>query len=96
MLANINTHNEDIRFGGSPNCSDPALEEFTLLREMGQEKYEVRTLNFKKAKFQLFREIINRITCVTVLRNKGVEQNWQIFKEVFHKEQELAISRKIS
>ncbi|KAK4830418.1 hypothetical protein QYF61_011042 [Mycteria americana] len=47
----------DVKIGGSLGCSDHALVEFTVLRDMGQEKNKVSTLNFRKAKFQLFKEL---------------------------------------
>jgi len=45
---------DDVKTGGSLGCSDHALVEFTVLREKGQAKSKVRTLNFRKEKFQLF------------------------------------------
>jgi len=37
-------------------------------------------LNFRKAKFQLFRELVNKTSWETVLKDKGTEKSWQIFK----------------
>ncbi|KFQ65375.1 hypothetical protein N334_04245, partial [Pelecanus crispus] len=62
-------------------------------RDMGQAKSKVRTLNFRKAKFQLFRELVNRTPWETGLRDKGAEQSWQIFKDASHRKQELLIPR---
>ncbi|KFQ15609.1 hypothetical protein N330_03315, partial [Leptosomus discolor] len=53
----------------------------------------VRTLNFRKAKFQLFEELVNKTPWETAFRDKGVEQRWQIFKNAFHRAQELSIPR---
>ncbi|KFQ70162.1 hypothetical protein N335_13707, partial [Phaethon lepturus] len=53
----------------------------------------VRTMNFRKAKFQLFRELVNRTHWETALRVKEAEQSWQIFKDTFHTAQELLIPR---
>lgn len=45
----------DIKTGCSLVCSCHALEEFTVLRDMGQVKGKVfRVKNFRKAEFQLF------------------------------------------
>lgn len=41
-------------------------------------------LNFRKANFQVFRETVNRIHWETSLRDKEVEQRWEICREVFH------------
>ncbi|KFQ27244.1 hypothetical protein N331_08889, partial [Merops nubicus] len=50
----------------------------------------ISTLNFKKANFQLFKELLNRTPWEAVLRDKGTEQSWQIHKEAFHRVQELS------
>jgi len=60
---------------------------------VGQANSKVRTLNFWKANFQLFKEFISKTPWETVLRDKGAEQSWQIFKDTFHKAQELSIPR---
>ncbi|KFQ80133.1 hypothetical protein N335_04342, partial [Phaethon lepturus] len=62
-------------------------------RDMGQVKHEVRTLNFRKANIQLFRELVSKTPWETALRDKGAEQSWQIFKDTFHRVQELSIPR---
>jgi len=74
----------DVKVGGSVGCSDHALVEFADLRDMGQAKSKVRTLNFRKAKFQLFKVLVSRTPWKTVLRDKGAEQSWQLFKDAFH------------
>ncbi|KFQ75677.1 hypothetical protein N337_11763, partial [Phoenicopterus ruber ruber] len=53
----------------------------------------VRTLNFRKANLQLFKELVNRTPWETALRDKGAEQSWQLFKEAFHRVQELSTPR---
>ena len=81
----------DIKIGGSLGWSDHALVEFAVLRDMGQAKSTVRTLNFRKAKFQLFKELVNRTPWEAALRDKGAEQSWQIFKDAFQRAQKLSI-----
>ncbi|GAB0190824.1 ras GTPase-activating protein 1-like [Grus japonensis] len=60
MVTNASELMKDIKIGGSLGCSDHALVEFTVLREMDQATSKVRTLNFRKANFQLFKELVNR------------------------------------
>lgn len=48
---------------------------------------------FRKANFQLFKEIVNRIPWEMALGDRSAEQRWQIFKEVFHVVQDLSILR---
>ncbi|KAK4829023.1 hypothetical protein QYF61_001798 [Mycteria americana] len=93
MVTNAGELISDIKIGGSLGCSDHTLVEFTVLRDMGQERSIVRTLNFRKAKFQLFYELVSRTPWETDLSNRGAEQSWQIFKDGFHKAQELSVPR---
>jgi len=65
----------DVKIGGSLGCSDHALVELTLRREMRITKSIVRTLNFRRANFQLFKEIVRRTPWETVLRDRGTEQS---------------------
>jgi len=83
----------DVKIGGSLGCSDHALVELMLLKEMGITKSIVRTLNFRRANFQLFKEIVRRTPWETVLRDRGTEQSWQVFKDVFQTAQELSIPK---
>jgi len=48
----------DVKTGGSLDCSDHALVEFTVLRDIGKVRSIVRTLNFREANFQPFKESI--------------------------------------
>ncbi|KFR00948.1 hypothetical protein Y956_13862, partial [Nipponia nippon] len=62
-------------------------------RDKGRVKSIVRTLNFRKANFQLFKELIKRTPWEMTLRDKGGQQSWQIFKDTFHRAQEVSIPR---
>ncbi|PKU49307.1 rna-directed dna polymerase from mobile element jockey-like [Limosa lapponica baueri] len=64
----------DVKLGGSLDCSGHVLLEFRVLRYMGQGKNEVRTLNLRKAKFQLFKELVNTNPWKTALRDKRAER----------------------
>ncbi|KFV48258.1 hypothetical protein N328_03880, partial [Gavia stellata] len=62
-------------------------------KDMCQAKSKVRTMNFRKAKFQLFKELVNRTPWETAFSNKGAKQSSQIFKDAFHRAQEFLIPR---
>lgn len=49
--------------------SDHALVEFPVLRDVGQAKSRIKTLNLRKANFQLFRALVRRIPWETALRD---------------------------
>lgn len=57
------------------------MVEFTLLKDTGWTKSKMRMQNFRKAKFHLFRELVNKTTWESVLKDKEAEQSWQIFTE---------------
>jgi len=71
----------DVKDEGSLGYSDHALVEFTVLRDMVLTKSKVRTLNFRKEKVQLLKWLVNRNAWESALRDKEVEQRWQIFKD---------------
>ena len=54
---------------------------------------ELQDLNFRKANFQLFKELVNRIPWEIALRYGEAEQSQQIFKDAFHRASELLIPR---
>jgi len=81
MLTSASELISDIKTGGSLGCSGHALVEFTDLRDMGKARSIVRTLNFRKGNFQIFKELVSRTPWETVLRDRGAEQRWQILKD---------------
>jgi len=82
-----------IRTGGCLGCSDHAMVEFVLRKDMKQVKSKISMLNFRKDKFELFSEFVNRTPWETVTIGMGAEQNWQIFKEAFLRAQEVSIPK---
>ena len=68
------------------------MVELTVLKDMGKTS-TVRTLYFRKANLQLFKQLIGMTPWERVLRERGAEQSWQIFKDGFHRSQELLIPR---
>jgi len=51
--------------GGSLGCSDHALEEFTISKDIGQAISKVKTLNFGRVNFQLFKQLVDRTSWET-------------------------------
>lgn len=90
VVTDVNEPIWNDKIGSSPGCSNHELWEFTVLRDMGQEKSKVWTLNLKKAHFQLFKEFISRTPWETGLRDKRVEK---IFEDAFHRVQEIVMPR---
>jgi len=93
MLTNASELISGINRRGSLGCSDHTLVEFTVLRDTGKVRSVVRTLNFRKADFQIVKELVSRTPWETVLRDRGAERSWQIFKDAFHRAQEQSVPR---
>ena len=55
------------------------------------QREKFRTLNFQRVNFQLFKDLVDKISWNTVLRDKGAYQNCQLFKDTFLRAQELSI-----
>jgi len=76
LVTNASELISDAKTGGSLGCSDHALVEFTVLRDMGQAKSKVWTLSFRKAKFQLVKELGNMTPWEDAIRDNRAEQSW--------------------
>ena len=63
------------------SCGDHALVALGILRDMGLAKSKYRTLNFRRANFQL--ELVDETSWDTFLRNRVSDQSWQLFKDIF-------------
>lgn len=59
MIINVNELIRDIKTEGSLACSDHALVESEILRDMDLVRNKVRHLNCRKANSQLSKEIVN-------------------------------------
>ncbi|KAJ7406970.1 hypothetical protein BTVI_64312 [Pitangus sulphuratus] len=70
MVINTTELVGSIKIGSSLGYSGPALVEFAVLRDMGQLKNKVRTLNFRKGNVQLFKELFSRNLWHTALRDR--------------------------
>jgi len=90
LVTNTRELSGDVRIGGSLGCSGDTLVEFAVPRDMHQANSKVKTLNFRNAIFQLF-ESVNKTPWEIALRDRGAEQSWQIFKDAFHRVQELSV-----
>lgn len=72
---------KEVKTGGSLGCSDCALIEFVISRSVSLASSKVKTLNFAGQNFQQFKELVNQITWVTVLMDRGADHSSQLFKD---------------
>eukprot|EP00076_Gallus_gallus_P031122 XP_015155904.2 uncharacterized protein LOC107055427 [Gallus gallus] len=61
LLTNAEEIIKDVNVGGSLGCSDHALVEFVISRDVDLAKGGVRTLSFGRANFKLFSELLAKI-----------------------------------
>ena len=80
-----------VKVGGSLGCSDHALVEFVISRNVGLVKSGVKTLNFGRANFKLFKELLAKISSDVVPKDKDVEESWLLFQDAFLRAQELSV-----
>ena len=86
----------DVKTGGSLGCSDHALLEFLILKNVGLAKSSARTLCFRRANFRLLKELLSGIPGETVLKGMGTEQSWQLFNDTLLRVQQLSIPQQKS
>lgn len=58
-------------------CSDHTLVDFAISRT-DLAKSKVRTLNFRRANFWSFKELMDEAFWEAVLTDKGIEWSWQL------------------
>lgn len=80
-----------VKTGGSLGCSAHVLVGFTIVRDMGQVKGRVRTINFMSANILLLKQLVDATSWETAFRDKGAEQSRQLFNDILLRAQELSI-----
>ena len=79
VLTNAEESIREVKIGGSLGCSDHALVEFVISKNVDLAKSRARTLCFRRANFQLLKKLLSGIPWETVLKGIGPQQSWQLF-----------------
>lgn len=84
-----------VMVGDTPGHSH---HEFSILREIRKEISRAATLGIQRADYGLVRRLLDRVLWKAVLKGKGVQEGWTLFKREILKiqEQVVPICRKIS
>ena len=69
MLTNAEESIREVKTGESLGCSDHALVEFVILKNVGLGKSRARTLCFRRAKFWLLKKLLSGIPWETVFKS---------------------------
>ncbi|GAB0209035.1 mitochondrial enolase superfamily member 1 [Grus japonensis] len=84
----------DVKLKGSLGCSDHEMVEFRILRAARRAHSKLTTLDFRRADFGLFRDLLGRIPWDRALEGRGAQDSWLIFKGHLLQAQERCISTK--
>jgi len=89
---------ESVQVGGSLGCSDHEMVNFRILRGGSRAISRIKTLDFRRANFVLFKELLGGIPWVRALEGRGVHESWSLFKHHFLHAQDrcIPVSKKSS
>ncbi|GAB0182026.1 hypothetical protein GRJ2_000667900 [Grus japonensis] len=81
---------------GSLSCSDHEMVEFQILRAVRRAHSKLTTLDFGRADFGLFRDLLGRIPWDKAVEARGAQESWLVFKDHLLRAQERCIPTKKS
>ncbi|GAB0203375.1 hypothetical protein GRJ2_002803100 [Grus japonensis] len=84
----------DVKLRGSLGCSDHEMVEFRILRAARRACSKLTTLDFRRADFGLFGDLLGRIPWDKALEGRGAQDSWLIFKGHLLQAQERCIPTK--
>lgn len=65
---------------GSFECSNHEIVELRILHGRNKAISGIAILDFRRANFDIFKDLLAGIPSVTALEGKGVQENWLIFQ----------------
>jgi len=74
---------EDVKSGGSLGCSDHEMVEFRILHEGRRARSRITTLDFRRANFGLFKDLLEGTPWVRALKVREVQESWWQLKHHF-------------
>ncbi|GAB0206732.1 hypothetical protein GRJ2_003138800 [Grus japonensis] len=81
----------DVELKSSLGCSDHEMVEFKMLRAVSRAHSKLTTLEFKKADFDLFRDLLGSVPWDKALEGRGAQDRWLLFKDHVFQDQEPCI-----
>ena len=94
VLTNRDGLVRDVKVGGSLGCSDHEMVEFQMeLGKGSKAKSRIATLDFRRANFDLFRDLLGSISWDRLLEGKGACESWATFKQHFFHAQDRCIPK---
>jgi len=89
---------EDVKVGGSLGCSDHGMVELRMLHGGSRAISRITALDFRRAHFGLFKELLGGIPWVRALERRGIQESWSLFNDHFLHAQDrcIPVSKKSS
>ncbi|GAB0208807.1 mitochondrial enolase superfamily member 1 [Grus japonensis] len=84
----------NVKLKGSLGCSDHKMVEFKILRAVRRALSKLTTLDFRRAGFGLFRDLLGRIPWDKAPEGRGAQDSWLVFKGHLLQAQEQCIPTK--
>ncbi|GAB0188477.1 hypothetical protein GRJ2_001313000 [Grus japonensis] len=84
----------NVKLKGSLGCSDHEMVEFKILRAVRRAHSKFTTLDFRRAGFGLFRDLLGRVPWDEALEERGAQESWLVFKDHLLQAQEQHIPTK--
>ncbi|GAB0179622.1 hypothetical protein GRJ2_000427500 [Grus japonensis] len=81
----------DVKLKGSLGCTDHEMVAFKILRAARRGHSKLTTLDFRRADFGLFRDLLGRVPWDKALEGRGAQDSWLIFKGHLLQAQEQCI-----
>jgi len=80
-----------VKVGGRLGCSDHEMVEFRILHGGSRALSRIKTLDFRRANFGLFKELLGGIPWARALKGRGIQECWLLSKRHFLHAQERCI-----
>ncbi|GAB0193175.1 hypothetical protein GRJ2_001782800 [Grus japonensis] len=84
----------NVKLKGSLGCSDHEIVEFKILRAARRVCSKLTTLDFRRADFGLFRDLLGTVPWDKALEERGAQESWLVFKGHLLQAQERCIPTK--
>ncbi|GAB0175618.1 hypothetical protein GRJ2_000027000 [Grus japonensis] len=84
----------NVKLKGSLGCSDHEMVEFKILRAVRRVHSKLAALDFRRADFGLFRDLLGRVHWDKALEGREAQESWLVFKGHLLQAQEQCIPTK--
>ncbi|XP_064909576.1 gamma-1-syntrophin isoform X3 [Columba livia] len=82
---------EAVKVEGCLGCSDHEMVEFSILGGRNRVASRIATLDFSRANFGLFKQLLGEIPWARLLERKGAQDSWIAFRDCFFHAQDQSI-----